>query len=132
MPLKKVEPWYADFENCRVCGALPYDLNYYQERNFSIMLNNTIGMNLSRKYVDGVILRCAMEREMRSIIEACYFSSIRGHYGSMTTSAKVIQSEFYWPTLYWDSYDSVKACEQCQSKGKSSGNMNSPCKQAWM
>jgi len=37
-----------------------------------------------------------------------------GHFGAIKTVAKVLQSGFYWPTLFKDAYAHVKACDACQ------------------
>ncbi|XP_060170960.1 uncharacterized protein LOC132601930 [Lycium barbarum] len=48
------------------------------------------------------------------IIEAYHLSPVGGHHSSSRTTAKVLQSDFYWPTIYQDAYDFVKAYDQCQ------------------
>ena len=39
-----------------------------------------------------------------------------GHF-SATKIVKVLQSKFYWPTLFKDTYAHVKACDACQGMG---------------
>nr|GEW76477.1 reverse transcriptase domain-containing protein [Tanacetum cinerariifolium] len=41
-----------------------------------------------------------------------------GHHGPNYTAKKVFDSEFYWPTIYRDTYDLVKTCDVCQRQGK--------------
>ena len=40
----------------------------------------------------------------------CHLSLCGGHFASRTTEAKVLQSGFYWPTLF---KDAIKYCKEC-------------------
>nr|GEU75197.1 reverse transcriptase domain-containing protein [Tanacetum cinerariifolium] len=42
----------------------------------------------------------------------------RGHHGPSYTAKKVLDSGFYWPTIYRDAQDLVKNCDGCQRQGK--------------
>nr|GEY18022.1 reverse transcriptase domain-containing protein [Tanacetum cinerariifolium] len=42
----------------------------------------------------------------------------RGYYGANYTTKKVVDSGFYWPTIYKDAFDLVKNCDSCQRQGK--------------
>ena len=44
-------------------------------------------------------------------------ASIRGHFGGHRTAAKVLQSRFYWPTLFKDAHQFVSTCDKCQRMG---------------
>jgi len=37
-----------------------------------------------------------------------------GHHGPLRTAAKVLESGFYWPTIFKDARDFVAACDNCQ------------------
>ncbi|RDX82873.1 putative mitochondrial protein, partial [Mucuna pruriens] len=39
---------------------------------------------------------------------------IRSYYGSTRTSQKVLDSGFYWPTIFRDTHQFISSCEQCQ------------------
>jgi len=79
------------------------------------MLNTTSGMiqfstNTMRiKLCEGV-----PENKMERILHHCHAREVGGHFGATKTAAKVLQSEFYWPTLFKDAYTHVKACDACQ------------------
>ena len=55
--------------------------------------------------------------ENESILHHCHATEVGGHFGATKTAAKVLQSEFYWPTLFKDTYAHVKACDACQRMG---------------
>ena len=50
------------------------------------------------------------EDEMHSILNHCHTLPCGGHFGGQRTAAKVLQSGFYWPTLFKDAH-------QCQRMG---------------
>ena len=56
---------------------------------------------------------CAQERN-GSILHHCHAREVGGHFGATKTAANVLQSEFYWPTLFKAAYTHVKACGACQ------------------
>lgn len=41
-----VAPWYADYANYVISGALPDDLNYHQSKQFLFDVKKDFGMNL--------------------------------------------------------------------------------------
>ena len=45
----------------------------------------------------------------------CHSSLYGGHFASRKTGAKVLQSGFYWPTLFKDAIKYCKECLKCQS-----------------
>lgn len=54
---------------------------------------------------------------MWNILENFHSSLLGGHFGGFRMGTKVLQSRFYWPTLYKDTYDLVKLCTQFQMHG---------------
>ena len=57
------------------------------------------------------------EDEMHSILHHCHTLPCGGHFGGQRTSAKVLQSGFYWPTLFKDAHHFVSTCDKCQRMG---------------
>ncbi|RDX94689.1 Retrovirus-related Pol polyprotein from transposon 17.6, partial [Mucuna pruriens] len=49
------------------------------------------------------------------IMRSNQYSSV--HYGSQQTTRKVLDSGFYWPTIFKDAYHFVTTCKQCQRAG---------------
>jgi hypothetical protein len=46
-----------------------------------------------------------------------HFSPYEGHHVRQRTVAKVLQSGFYWPSLFKDCAEFVKVCDKCQRVG---------------
>lgn len=66
---------------------------------------------------DGIIHRCVAEVEFTQVLQNCHSSPYSGHYGGERTTKKVLQSDFFWPTLFRNAVDFVKSCDQCQRLG---------------
>ena len=64
-----------------------------------------------------MIRRCVLEEEIKSILAHCNALACGGHFGGNRTDAKVLQSEFYWPTLFKDAHHFVSTCDKCQRMG---------------
>ncbi|XP_073121881.1 uncharacterized protein [Henckelia pumila] len=54
---------------------------------------------------------------LNSPMFSVYFAPYGGHFGASRTAAKVLQSGFYLPTMFKDSYTLVKSCDKCQRTG---------------
>ncbi|XP_062080460.1 uncharacterized protein LOC133785226 [Humulus lupulus] len=72
---------------------------------------------LYRHFAEQVIWRCVPEVEMQSILTHNHTLQCGGHFGATRTAAKVLQSRFYWPTLFKDANLFVKICDHCQRTG---------------
>ena len=54
---------------------------------------------------------------MEAILKECHNSPYGGHHAGDRMAAKVLQSGFYWPTLFRESNDYVRRCDACQRMG---------------
>ena len=63
---------------------------------------------------------------MVSILHHHYSSEYGEHFGSSKTTAKVLQCDFYWPTLFKGAYTFVTACDRCQRIGNISRKNEMP------
>ncbi|XP_070030003.1 uncharacterized protein [Nicotiana sylvestris] len=66
------------------------------------------------------------EDEVMPILKACHDSPVGGHHGGNRTAAKVLECGYYWPTIYQDANQIVKACDQCQIQGSLSKRHDMP------
>ena len=58
---------------------------------------------------------CILENEHASILNFFFHSyACGGHLGSKIIAFKVLESGFYWPSLFKDAYLVCKACDRCQ------------------
>ena len=63
---------------------------------------------------------------MNSILNHCHTLPCGGHFGGQRTAAKVLQSGFYWPSLFKDAHQFVTTCDKCQRMGSISRKDESP------
>ena len=76
--------------------------------------------------VDGMIRRCVPEEEYGAILHHCHDRELGGHFGATRTATKILQSGFYWPTLFKDVHRYVSSCNQCQRTGNISRKHEMP------
>ena len=112
-------PWYADFANFLVCGIMPDGLSASQSKRFLFNVKRYFWDEpyLFRECANNIIRRCVLEVEMKRILEACHSSPVGGHHGGFRAASKVLQSGYFWLTMYQDATAYAKACTQCQMQG---------------
>ncbi|KAJ9544519.1 hypothetical protein OSB04_024226 [Centaurea solstitialis] len=100
-----VTPWYADFVNYLVCGIVPHDFSSHQRKKFlhDVKFYFWDDPHLYRSCSDSIIRRCPIVIPYLAV--------------DMQTVAKVLQSGFYWPTLFRDADTFVRKCDRCQRTG---------------
>lgn len=73
---------------------------------------------LSCLCANGLYKTCANENDIRNILHYCHSPPYGGNVSrNKTTTANILQSGFYWPTIFRDAYRFEKACEHCQRVG---------------
>ena len=116
---KKPTPWFSDYVNYLVAKVIPLEFSYQQKKRFFAQLKHYYWEEpiLYKHYVDQVIRRCVPEDEMGSILNHCHTLPCGGHFRGQRTAAKVLQSGFYWPSLFKDAHLIVSIYDKCQRSG---------------
>ena len=116
---KRAVPWFADYVNYLVAKVVPPEFNDQQKKRFFGHLKHYYWEEpiLYRHCADQVIRRCVPEDEMTSILNHCHTLPCGGHFNGQRTAAKVLQSDFYWPTLFKDAHHFISTCDKCQRMG---------------
>ncbi|KAK9029833.1 hypothetical protein V6N11_031278 [Hibiscus sabdariffa] len=96
-------PWYADIVNFLVSGIIPPDLSSQGRKKFR---HDAKFFYWNEPYL--------------------FKQSCGGHFGGNRTAAKILQSGFYWPTLFKDAHAFAKACDRCQRTGNISRRNEMP------
>ena len=73
-----------------------------------------------------IFRRCVPETEQGEIIDKCHASPYGGHFIGDRTTHKILQSGFYWPTLFNDCFKWVKQCDKCERMGNISRRNEMP------
>ena len=105
--------------NYLVVKVIPLDFSYQQKKRFFAHLKHYYWEEpiLYKHFTDQVIRRCVQEDEMGSILNHYHTLSCGGQFGGQRTTTKVLQSGFYWPTLFKDAHQFVSTCDKCQRMG---------------
>ncbi|KAL3597114.1 hypothetical protein D5086_008751 [Populus alba] len=112
-------PWFAKNINFLATGDLPAHWSTQDKRKFLNEVKNFYWDNpyLFKYCPDQIFRRCIPDNEVSSVIKFCHSEACGGHFSSRKTTAKILQSGFYWPTMFKDSHAFCKICENCQKLG---------------
>jgi len=112
-------PWFADMANFKAAGVMPEDFNWHQKRKFLRDAHQYVwdDPHLFKIEADQLLRRCVSNDEAKSILWHCHSSPYGGHFNGERTAAKVLQSGFYWPTLFKDAHKYVQHFNSCQRIG---------------
>ncbi|CAN6720984.1 unnamed protein product [Malus baccata var. baccata] len=119
LSIKVSVPWYADLVNYLVTKQVPSTLNKFQcdklkkDARFYVWDYPYLWKYCS----DQVIRRCVHESDFHSILSFCHTYACGGHFGTQKTAFKVLESGFYWPTLFKDARTFCLTCDHCQRIG---------------
>jgi hypothetical protein len=119
----RLVPWYADIVNFMVTKEFPPGITRSQRDKIKKEAKRYVWDEpyLWKYGADQVIRRCVEHHEVQSILAFCHSHACGGHFGPKRTARKVLDSGFFWPSLFADSYIFCKSCENCQKVG----NLNS-------
>nr|XP_027067454.1 uncharacterized protein LOC113693071 [Coffea arabica] len=112
-------PWYADIVNFLVTNQLPAGWSKAKRDKLKSDAKHYLWDDpyLWRQCSDQVIRRCVSAGEFHSILTFCHSFACGGHFDPKRTARKVLESGFYWHTLFKDAYLFCKYCDKCQRVG---------------
>jgi len=121
-------PWFTNIVNFLVLGQLPTHWSTQDKRKLLNEVKNFYWDDpyLFKYYPDQIFRRCIPDNEVSSVIKFFHFEACGGHFSSRKTTAKILQSGFYWPTMFKDSHAFYKTCENCQKLGSISKHQMMP------
>ncbi|KAJ9563184.1 hypothetical protein OSB04_008344 [Centaurea solstitialis] len=121
-------PWFADIANYLACGIKPSDYTPHMYKKFFHDVRHYLWDEpfLFKLGTDQILRRCIPESEVAAILQQCHQAPYGGHFGGQRTAAKVLQSGFYWPTLFKDAHNFTQRCEECQRTGSISQRNEMP------
>ncbi|XP_074283003.1 uncharacterized protein LOC141607548 [Silene latifolia] len=119
LALMSTEPWYAHIVNYLVLGKFPPGLTRHQRDKIKSDSKYYVWDDpyLWKFCADQVIRRCVPDTEIMSILRFSHEYACGGHFGAKKTARKVLESGFFWPTLFRDAHAMVKTCDRCQRVG---------------
>ncbi|RVW68645.1 Pro-Pol polyprotein [Vitis vinifera] len=80
---------------------------------------------INEEFTDDALLKvdtnpwkCVPKEEQQGILMQCHAYACGCHFSTQKTALKVLQSGFYWPTVFKDAHEVCKSCDKCQRFGK--------------
>ena len=113
-------PWYAHIANYLATGEALVDWKA-QDRMFFIAKIHSYYWEkpfLYKYCANQIIKKCVPEAEQQGILSHCHENACGGNFTSQKTTRKVLQSGFYWPSIFKDAHTVSKECDKCQRLGK--------------
>ena len=98
-----IVPWYADIVNYLVTEQMPHSWTKQERLRFLARVKWFFWDEpyLFKYCPDQIIRRCVPDSEFRSIHTFCHDQVCGGHFSGKKTVTKILQCDFYWPTLYF-------------------------------
>ena len=112
-------PWFADMANYKATGVIPEEYTWNQRKKFLHDARFYVwdDPHLFKAGADNVLRRCVTKEEARSILWHCHSSPYGDHHSGDRTTAKVLQSGFFWPSIFKDAYEFVRCCDKFKRTG---------------
>ena len=94
--------WFAHIVNYLATEQIPAHWSKQEQNHFFSQIKYYFweDLELFRYCSDQVIKRCVSKSEFQSILTFCHTLACGGHFSGKKTAAKVLQSGFYWPSLF--------------------------------
>ena len=105
-------PWFANIVNYLATRELPSEWNMEMKKNFLSQEKHYAWDDpyLYKFCLDQIIWRCVPENEQQDILQICHEGACGGRFALRKTSTKILQSGFYWPTMFKDFNTHCKSC----------------------
>ncbi|CAM8951195.1 unnamed protein product [Rhodiola kirilowii] len=121
-------PWYAQIVNYLVGGTFPPSFTKAQCMKLRHDARHYLWDDpyLWKIGVDQTLRRCIPDREIASVISFCHEFACGGHFGPKRTARKILDSGFFWPSVFRDAYEKCKKCDRFQRVGNVSARNEMP------
>ena len=112
-------PWFANLVNFLAVGKMPEHWTKQQQKHFLSQAKRFIWdePDLFKIGPDQVIRRCIPDQEIPKLLAHCHSYACGGHFSAKKTGHRVLESGFFWPTIFKDAHVFVKSCVRCQQVG---------------
>jgi hypothetical protein len=112
-------PWFADIMNYLVTAQIPSHWTKQDKSKFLVVAKYFFQDDpyLFKYCSNQIIRRCIPERDHKHILSFCYDHACGGHFNSTKTTMKILQSGFYWPSIFRDAHAYYSTSERCQKWG---------------
>ena len=108
-------PWFAYIINFIMTGSIREHWNQYKKDKFFHDVKYYFWEEplLFHLGYNQIIWLCIPEEEQGDILAMCHSSTCEGHFAARKLVKKILQSGFYWPTIFKDVHRLYMKCLQC-------------------
>ena len=116
MDFYSASTWYADIVYFLLFLQCPEHLDRKAARYLKLKATKycLVEEQLFWKDPGGILLRCLDKSEIEGVISDSHEGACGGHKYWKTTAYRILRAGYYWPTLFADVYQQVRACIPCQ------------------
>ena len=113
-------PWSAHIANFLATGEIQTDWKEQDRKYFLAKIHSYYWEEpfLFKYCADQIIRKCVPKEEQQGILSYCHESACGGHFASQKIAMKVLQSGFYWPSIFKEAHQMCRVCDRCQRLGK--------------
>ncbi|CAM8999789.1 unnamed protein product [Rhodiola kirilowii] len=121
-------PWYASIVNYLVGGTFPPSFTKAQCMKLRHDAKQYLWDDpyLWKIGPDQILRRCIPNNEISSVISFCHEFACGGHFGPRKTARKILDSGFFWPSIFKDAKEKCQKCDKCQRVGNMSARNEMP------
>ena len=113
-------PRYAHITNYLATWVIPIDWKAHDKKYLFAKIHSYYWEEpfLFKYCANQIIRRGVLEEEQQGILSHYHENACGGHFASQKTAMKILQSGFYWPSLFKDAHAMCRTCDRCQRLGK--------------
>ena len=106
-------PWYAHIANYLATREVPVEWKAQDNKYLFFKIHSYYWDEpfLFKCCADQIIRRCVPKEEQQGILSHCHENTCGGNFSSQKTAMKVLQSGFYWPSLFKDAHALCQSCD---------------------
>ena len=108
-------PWFANIVNFLIIDQMPLHWGQ-QDKSKNLSMVKTFFWDdpyLFNYCPNQIIRRCISEHDQSNVISFRHDHACGSHFSAKKTIAKIMQCDFYWPTLFRNTHAYCISCEPC-------------------
>ncbi|XP_071704239.1 uncharacterized protein [Rutidosis leptorrhynchoides] len=113
-PVEEVETWMSPIITYLKTGTLPVDGATARKIRMKAPLYMLRDGVLFKKSFTAPLLRCVGPSEAETIVREVYEGTCGMHAGFRTVVGKIMRLGYFWPSMYCDTKEIIKACASRQ------------------
>jgi hypothetical protein len=108
--------WYRDIVFYLRSRQFPVTMNPKERKTLKMNSNQYVFIVdiLFRRNYDGIFFICVDEKKAQELMREFHEGIFLGNFAPIATAHKIIRVGFYWPSIFKESYATIRKCVSCQ------------------